>query len=64
MARAFRSTREPECWSGARDWMSAWPGRALACRSVRELVNLNGGIIDIDQSALGGARIEVKIAPV
>jgi signal transduction histidine kinase len=31
---------------------------------VRELVELNGGTIVIDSSALGGARIEVKIAPV
>jgi two-component system sensor histidine kinase PhoQ len=39
-------------------------GQGIGLSVVRELVNLNGGIIDIDESALGGARIEVKIAPV
>ncbi|HEY0684900.1 MAG TPA: ATP-binding protein [Steroidobacter sp.] len=39
-------------------------GQGIGLSVVRELVNLNGGVIDIDQSALGGARIEVKIAPV
>lgn len=39
-------------------------GQGIGLSVVRELVNLNGGVIDIDQSALGGARIEVKIAPI
>ena len=39
-------------------------GQGIGLSVVRELVELNGGVIDIDQSALGGARIEVKIAPV
>ena len=39
-------------------------GQGIGLSVVRELVELNGGIIDIDKSALGGARIEVKIAPV
>jgi len=39
-------------------------GQGIGLSVVRELVELNGGRIDIDQSALGGARIEVKIAPV
>jgi two-component system sensor histidine kinase PhoQ len=38
-------------------------GQGIGLSVVRELVELNGGTIDIDQSALGGARIEVKIAP-
>jgi two-component system sensor histidine kinase PhoQ len=39
-------------------------GQGIGLSVVRELVELNGGVIDIDESALGGARIEVKIAPV
>ena len=39
-------------------------GQGIGLSVVRELVELNGGVIDIDKSALGGARIEVKIAPV
>jgi len=39
-------------------------GQGIGLSVVRELVKINGGIIDIDESALGGARIEVKIAPV
>ncbi|MBM0105540.1 ATP-binding protein [Steroidobacter sp. S1-65] len=39
-------------------------GQGIGLSVVRELVELNGGVIDIDQSALGGARIEVKIAPI
>lgn len=39
-------------------------GQGIGLSVVRELVELNGGEIDVDQSALGGARIEVKIAPV
>lgn len=39
-------------------------GQGIGLSVVRELVELNGGTIDIDESALGGARIEVKIAPV
>ncbi|MET0657738.1 MAG: ATP-binding protein [Steroidobacteraceae bacterium] len=39
-------------------------GQGIGLSVVRELVELNGGTIDIDSSALGGARIEVKIAPV
>lgn len=39
-------------------------GQGIGLSVVRELVELNGGVIDIDVSALGGARIEVKIAPV
>ncbi len=39
-------------------------GQGIGLSVVRELVELNGGTIDIDQSALGGARIEVRIAPV
>ncbi|MDY6949480.1 MAG: ATP-binding protein [Pseudomonadota bacterium] len=39
-------------------------GQGIGLSVVRELVELNGGVIDIDQSALGGARVEVKIAPV
>ena len=39
-------------------------GQGIGLSVVRELVELNGGVIDIDKSALGGARVEVKIAPV
>jgi two-component system sensor histidine kinase PhoQ len=39
-------------------------GQGIGLSVVRELVELNGGSIVIDSSALGGARIEVKIAPV
>lgn len=39
-------------------------GQGIGLSVVRELVELNGGTIVIDSSALGGARIEVKIAPV
>lgn len=39
-------------------------GQGIGLSVVRELVELNGGVIDIDESALGGARIEVKIAPI
>lgn len=39
-------------------------GQGIGLSVVRELVELNGGTIDIDASALGGARIEVKIAPI
>jgi two-component system sensor histidine kinase PhoQ len=39
-------------------------GQGIGLSVVRELVELNGGTIHIDSSALGGARIEVKIAPV
>jgi two-component system sensor histidine kinase PhoQ len=39
-------------------------GQGIGLSVVRELVELNGGVIDIDKSALGGARIEVKITPV
>jgi two-component system sensor histidine kinase PhoQ len=39
-------------------------GQGIGLSVVRELVELNGGTIVIDESALGGARIEVKIAPV
>ncbi|HEY0942174.1 MAG TPA: ATP-binding protein [Steroidobacter sp.] len=39
-------------------------GQGIGLSVVRELVELNGGSIDIDKSALGGARIELKIAPV
>jgi two-component system sensor histidine kinase PhoQ len=39
-------------------------GQGIGLSVVRELVELNGGTIDIDESALGGARIEVRIAPV
>jgi two-component system sensor histidine kinase PhoQ len=39
-------------------------GQGIGLSVVRELVELNGGTIDIDESALGGARIEVKVAPV
>jgi len=39
-------------------------GQGIGLSVVRELVELNGGTIIIDSSALGGARIEVKIAPV
>jgi two-component system, OmpR family, sensor histidine kinase PhoQ len=39
-------------------------GQGIGLSVVRELVELNGGTITIDQSSLGGARIEVRIAPV
>lgn len=39
-------------------------GQGIGLSVVRELVELNGGTVVIDSSALGGARIEVKIAPV
>lgn len=39
-------------------------GQGIGLSVVRELVELNGGTINVDSSALGGARIEVKIAPV
>jgi two-component system sensor histidine kinase PhoQ len=39
-------------------------GQGIGLSVVRELVELNGGTIVIDSSALGGARIEVKIPPV
>lgn len=39
-------------------------GQGIGLSVVRELVELNGGVIHIDFSPLGGARIEVKIAPV
>lgn len=39
-------------------------GQGIGLSVVRELVELHGGTIVIDSSALGGARIEVKIAPV
>jgi two-component system, OmpR family, sensor histidine kinase PhoQ len=39
-------------------------GQGIGLSVVRELVELNGGTIVIDASALGGARIEVRIAPV
>jgi signal transduction histidine kinase len=39
-------------------------GQGIGLSVVRELVELNGGTIHIDSSPLGGARIEVKIAPV
>jgi two-component system sensor histidine kinase PhoQ len=39
-------------------------GQGIGLSVVRELVELNGGTITIDQSSLGGARIEIRIAPV
>jgi two-component system, OmpR family, sensor histidine kinase PhoQ len=38
-------------------------GQGIGLSVVRELVELNGGTITIDQSTLGGARIEVRLPP-
>ncbi len=38
-------------------------GQGIGLSVVRELVELNGGAITIDQSTLGGARIEVRLPP-
>jgi two-component system, OmpR family, sensor histidine kinase PhoQ len=35
-------------------------GQGIGLSVVRELVQLNGGTIEIDESPLGGARIEVR----
>jgi two-component system, OmpR family, sensor histidine kinase PhoQ len=39
-------------------------GQGIGLSVVRELVQLNGGTISIGESALGGARIEVRLPPV
>ena len=39
-------------------------GQGIGLSVVRELVELNGGTITVDASPLGGARIEVRIAPI
>jgi two-component system sensor histidine kinase PhoQ len=38
-------------------------GQGIGLSVVRELVHLNGGTIRIDQSELGGARIEITLPP-
>ncbi len=38
-------------------------GQGIGLSVVRELVELNGGAITIEQSSLGGARIEVRLPP-
>jgi len=38
-------------------------GQGIGLSVVRELVGLNGGTIAIDNSVLGGARIEVRLPP-
>ena len=38
-------------------------GQGIGLSVVRELVGLNGGTIEIGTSALGGARIEVRLPP-
>ena len=38
-------------------------GQGIGLSVVRELVQLNGGTITIDESTLGGARIEVRLPP-
>jgi two-component system, OmpR family, sensor histidine kinase PhoQ len=38
-------------------------GQGIGLSVVRELVELNGGAITIEQSTLGGARIEVRLPP-
>ena len=38
-------------------------GQGIGLSVVRELVQLNGGAIDISQSPLGGAKIEVRLPP-
>ena len=38
-------------------------GQGIGLSVVRELIGLNGGTIAIDSSALGGARIEVRLPP-
>jgi two-component system sensor histidine kinase PhoQ len=39
-------------------------GQGIGLSVVRELVGLNHGEISVDNSALGGARIEVRLSPV
>jgi two-component system sensor histidine kinase PhoQ len=39
-------------------------GQGIGLSVVRELVQLNGGTIAIDESPLGGARLEVRLPPV
>ena len=38
-------------------------GQGIGLSVVRELVHLNGGTITIDDSSLGGARVEVRLKP-
>lgn len=38
-------------------------GQGIGLSVVRELVQLNGGVIEIGESSLGGARIEVRLPP-
>lgn len=38
-------------------------GQGIGLSVVRELVQLNGGAIEIGESSLGGARIEVRLPP-
>ncbi len=38
-------------------------GQGIGLSVVRELVGLNGGTIEIGTSALGGARVEVRLPP-
>lgn len=39
-------------------------GQGIGLSVVRELAQLNGGAITIDESPLGGARIEIRLPPV
>lgn len=39
-------------------------GQGIGLSVVRELAQLNGGAIEIGESALGGARIEIRLPPV
>jgi two-component system sensor histidine kinase PhoQ len=39
-------------------------GQGIGLSVVRELVQLNGGTMTVDESTLGGARIEVRLPPV
>src|SRR5688500_1011020 len=38
-------------------------GQGIGLSVVRELVQLNGGSVTIEDSALGGARVEVQLPP-
>jgi two-component system, OmpR family, sensor histidine kinase PhoQ len=38
-------------------------GQGIGLSVVRELVALNGGSVSIEDSTLGGARVDVKLPP-
>ena len=61
--RAFPTTQRAHVLERGARLDERVSGQGIGLSVVRELVELNGGTIDIDDSPLGGARIEVRLPP-